>query len=93
MRLKDIVLLVAAVAGASTGAAAQTATPQTAAAQPVNVAALAPPAPDYALASSWSAGPGGPGASAALPAGASPAARLAGVDVFYVHPPTLRSDT
>ena len=32
---------------------------------------LAPPAPDYALAASWSAGPGGPGAAAALPAGAS----------------------
>lgn len=53
-----------------------------------DVAAAAPPAPDYALATSWAAGPGGPGASAAIPAGATPAARAANVDVFYIHPTT-----
>lgn len=52
-----------------------------------------PAAPDYALASSWAAGPFGPGASAAVPAGATPAARHAAVDVFYVHPTTYRSTT
>jgi hypothetical protein len=56
-------------------------------AQPVT-AETSPTAPDYALAGSWAAGLGGPGASAALPAGASPAAQNAGVDVFYVHPTT-----
>jgi pimeloyl-ACP methyl ester carboxylesterase len=52
-----------------------------------------PAAPDYALASSWAAGPFGPGASAALPKGATPAARNAPADVFYVHPTTYRSQT
>jgi hypothetical protein len=52
-----------------------------------------PPAPDYALASSWAAGPFGPGASAAVPTGATPAARNAPVDVFYVYPTTYRSTT
>lgn len=54
------------------------------------VAAAAPPVPDYALVTSWAAGPGGPGASAAVPAGASPAAKNAQVDVFYIHPTTSR---
>ncbi len=59
----------------------------------VGGAELAPPQPDYAQPGSWAAGPFGPGATAALPAGASPAARRAPVDVFYVHPTTVRSDT
>jgi hypothetical protein len=52
-----------------------------------------PPAPDYALATSWAAGPFGPGASATVPRGATPAARDAAVDVFFVHPTTYRSVT
>lgn len=52
-----------------------------------------PPAPDYALASSWAAGPGGPGASAAVPAGATPAARHPAADVFFIHPTTFRTST
>lgn len=51
-----------------------------------------PPAPDYARPESWAARPGAPGASTAVPPGASPAAAsAAGVDVFYVHPTTYRS--
>lgn len=57
------------------------------------IAAQAPPPPDYADAANWAAGPGGPGAAAALPEGASPAARAPQVEVFYVHPTTLRSQT
>ncbi len=52
-----------------------------------------PPAPDYALASSWAAGSFGPGASATLPKGATRAARNPPVDVFFVHPTTYRSTT
>ena len=52
---------------------------------------MAPPAPDYATAAAWSAGPFGPGAAATVPAGATPAARLTAVDVFYVHPTTSKS--
>jgi Protein of unknown function (DUF3089) len=65
------------------------------AAQPAPTAAeitsMAPPAPDYATAAAWSAGPFGPGAAATVPQGASPAARLSDVDVFYVHPTTSKS--
>jgi hypothetical protein len=57
-----------------------------------DIAALAPTAPDYAVAGAWAAGPAGPG-PAALPEGAAPAAQSPGVDVFYVHPTTLRSQT
>lgn len=49
--------------------------------------------PDYALAVNWAAGPGGPGAGAALPVGATPAAKAPGVDVFFVHPTTFASET
>ncbi|MGA1797211.1 DUF3089 domain-containing protein [Sphingomonas sp. 4RDLI-65] len=52
-----------------------------------------PAAPDYALASSWAAGPAGPGASAAVPKGATAAARNAPVDVFFIHPTTFRTTT
>ncbi|MDZ5649741.1 DUF3089 domain-containing protein [Nitrospirillum sp. BR 11828] len=52
-----------------------------------------PPAPDYALAASWAAGPAGPGASAAVPKGASPAAKDAPADVFFIHPTTFKSDS
>ncbi|WP_174285280.1 DUF3089 domain-containing protein [Sphingomonas bacterium] len=52
-----------------------------------------PPPPDYALASSWAAGPFGPGASAVVPKGATPASRDPAVDVFYVYPTTFRSTT
>jgi hypothetical protein len=65
----------------------------TAAAQVPFAEQAPPPAPDYALASSWAAGPFGPGASATVPKGATPAARNAGVDVFFVHPTTYRSVT
>lgn len=50
-----------------------------------------PPVPDYAVAASWAAGPFGPGASAAVPKGATPAQRNAPADVFYIHPTTYRS--
>jgi hypothetical protein len=53
--------------------------------------ATPPPAPDYADAASWAAGPAGPGASAAVPAGAIPAAANAPADVFYIHPTTFKS--
>lgn len=52
-----------------------------------------PPAPDYTLAAAWAAGPSGPGASAAVPPGATPAARAPAVDIFYVHPTTYLSKT
>ncbi len=51
----------------------------------------APPEPDYSLPSSWAAGAAGPGASAAIPPGATPAAANAPVDVFYIHPTTYLS--
>jgi hypothetical protein len=50
-----------------------------------------PAAPDYADARNWAAGPNGPGASAAVPKGAIPAAGSAPADVFYIHPTTFRS--
>ena len=52
---------------------------------------MPPPAPDYAKPTSWAAGPFGPGASAALPEGASRPPRNPPADVFYVHPTTFRS--
>ncbi|TRW14439.1 DUF3089 domain-containing protein [Glacieibacterium frigidum] len=52
-----------------------------------------PPAPDYALAAFWAAGPAGPGASAAVPEGATPAARRPPADVFFIHPTTFRTTT
>ena len=60
---------------------------------PLFADATPPSAPDYADARSWAAGPAGPGASAAVPAGALPAARNAPADVFYIHPTTFRSTT
>ena len=50
-----------------------------------------PPAPDYGVAGSWAAGPFGPGASAAVPAGASRPPAHPRADVFYIHPTTFRS--
>jgi Protein of unknown function (DUF3089) len=58
---------------------------------PAEVAAMSPPPPDYATAAAWSAGPFGPGPAATVPQGATPAARGAAVDVFYVHPTTSKS--
>ncbi|NBC35964.1 DUF3089 domain-containing protein [Novosphingobium sp. FSY-8] len=55
-----------------------------------DVARNAPPAPDYADPAMWAAGFGGLKAAATLPAGASPIARHAKVDVFYIHPTTFR---
>lgn len=51
------------------------------------------PPPNYALPASWAANRLDPGASAAVPAGATAPARNARVDVFYVHPTTLRDTT
>lgn len=66
--------------------------PAWASAGAVDVAAGAVAPPDYDDPVNWAAGPGGPGASAVLPAGATPAASGdPGVDVFYVHPTTFRS--
>ena len=52
-----------------------------------------PPAPDYADAVSWAARPGAEGLAASIPDGATPAAKAARVDVFYVYPTTFRSKT
>ncbi len=60
---------------------------------PLFTDATPPPAPDYAVAASWAAGPDGPGASAAVPHGASPGAKNPPADVFYIHPTTFRSTT
>ena len=68
---------------------AQQITPQ--AALPSFAEMPVPPAPDYANPASWSAGSAGPGPSAAVPEGASPAARNPQVDVYYIHPSTYRS--
>lgn len=62
-------------------------------AEPSAVAAMAPPAPDYNDPTMWAAGPAGPGVTAHLPAGASPAAAHPAVDVFYIYPTVIRSDT
>lgn len=51
----------------------------------------APPVPDYSLTSSWAARPDNPGASAAVPSGASKGSKLKNVDVFYIHPTTYRT--
>jgi len=51
---------------------------------------LAVPPLDYADPTSWIAGPAGPGPSAALPRGATPAARDPAADVFFIHPTTDR---
>lgn len=51
-----------------------------------------PPAPDYASPAAWAAGIDDPGASRAVPAGATPAATRAKVDVFYIHPTTYLSN-
>lgn len=51
------------------------------------------PAPDYGSASAWAATPAAPGVSATVPGGASAAAVEAAVDVFYIHPTTMRSTT
>ena len=56
-----------------------------------DIAAMAPPVPDYSKANSWAAGPYGPGPAATLPQGATPPARNPAVDVFYVHPTTSKS--
>lgn len=69
------------------GASAAMASPQE------EIAASAPPAPDYALPANWAAGPQGAGAAGVRPEGASPIASDPGVVVFYVHPTTFRSQT
>ncbi|MGF7150400.1 pimeloyl-ACP methyl ester carboxylesterase [Sphingomonas zeicaulis] len=56
-------------------------------------AAKSPPAPDYGEAESWAARPGREAAAATAAAGATPAAKDAKVDVFYVNPTTFRSQT
>ncbi|MFZ4110041.1 MAG: DUF3089 domain-containing protein, partial [Polymorphobacter sp.] len=61
--------------------------------QAATPAALAPPPPDYALAASWAARAGAPGAAAAVAPGATPVAATPAVDVFYVNPTSYRSDT
>lgn len=55
--------------------------------------AKAPPAPDYSQPVSWAARPGAEGKAAIVAPGATPAARGAKVDVFYVYPTTFRSQT
>ncbi len=50
-----------------------------------------PTAPDYAQPQAWAAFGDRPAVSAAVPAGATPKAKAAKVDVFYVHPTTFRS--
>ena len=89
------ILALALLAALAAPAAAQTVPVASLPAAPVpdEVAAQAPPPPDYALPASWASGPAGPGASASLPVGASPAASRAPVDVFFVHPTTSRSAT
>ena len=83
IRIKVRVALVLAVSSGS---------PMIAHAEPPLFAEATPPsAPDYADARNWAAGPAGPGASAAVPGGASPAARNVPADVFYIHPTTFRS--
>ncbi|EJL27657.1 Protein of unknown function (DUF3089) [Novosphingobium sp. AP12] len=79
--------LVLLAASALPVAEASAATPQE------DIAASASAAPDYADPASWAAGPSGAGPAGALPEGATPAARDPGVDVFYVHPTTFRSQT
>ena len=81
----------AAVLLLALGSALAVALPAAAAEAPPFADQASPPAPDYASPAAWAAGPFGPGASAALPAGASPAARRPAADVFYVHPTTFRS--
>ncbi len=49
-----------------------------------------PPAPDYAEAGAWASRPGAPGTAATVPQGATPAAKVAKVALFYVHPTTFR---
>ncbi len=61
--------------------------------QAATPAALAPPPPDYALASSWATRAGSPGAAAAIAPGATPAAANPAVDVFYINPTSYRSDS
>jgi hypothetical protein len=51
---------------------------------------LVPLAPDYAQASSWAATPDRPGAAVARPAGSKAVPKRPKVDVFYIHPTTLR---
>lgn len=85
MAAARLLLLAASVLLGAANASA--ATPQE------DIAGSAAPAPDYADPANWAAGPGGAGAAGALPEGASPAARDPGVDVFYVHPTTFRSET
>lgn len=53
----------------------------------------APAAPAYDRPSSWASRPGADGAAALVPPGATPAASDPPVDVFYIHPTTLRSGT
>lgn len=51
----------------------------------------APPVPDYRNPASWAARPDAPGASTAVPPGASKALKRKDVDVFYIHPTTYRT--
>lgn len=50
-----------------------------------------PKAPDYAQPQGWAAFGDRPSVSDVAPAGATPKAKAAKVDVFYVHPTTFRS--
>jgi Protein of unknown function (DUF3089) len=78
------------IAAISLGLAAPLAA-QPASAPIPDIAAIAPPPPDYATAAAWSSGPFGPGPAVSVPQGATPLARNPAVDVFYVHPTTSRS--
>jgi len=49
--------------------------------------------PDYTLKSSWAALPGMPGTSNSVPLGSSKAIEKSNVDVFYIHPTTLKDKT
>jgi len=80
------------IATAASGAGAQ-GPAVSASAVPAFADQVSPSVPDYGLPGSWAAGPFGPGASAAVPAGATPAARRPRVDVFYIHPTTYKSVT
>ena len=52
-----------------------------------------PSAPDYSQTASWAALPTIAGASSAVPSGANNAIKNSNVDVFYVHPTTLKNKT
>lgn len=55
--------------------------------------ASTPRAPDYSLVASWAALPTASGASHAVPLGSSQAVEKSQIDVFYIHPTTLKNQT